>query len=53
MVNGVSTLVPFIIGGGGDPDCTGVDCSSAFGGGKPTINVPTSRTRTYWYQEMD
>ncbi|TAN82290.1 MAG: hypothetical protein EPN14_04165 [Gallionella sp.] len=54
-VNGVATtkLVPFIIGGGGDPNCVGADCGSALGGGKPTINVPTSRTRTYWYQEMD
>jgi len=23
------------------------------GGAKPTINVPTSRTRTYWYREID
>lgn len=55
MVNGVATtkLVPFIIGGGGDASCTTADCSSALGGGKPTINVPTSRTRTYWYQEID
>ncbi|MDO8812676.1 MAG: PilC/PilY family type IV pilus protein [Gallionella sp.] len=54
-VNGVTTtkLVPFVIGGGGDPDCVGADCSSALGGGKPTISVPTSRTRTYWYQEID
>lgn len=49
----VPSLVPFIIGGGGDPDCVGADCSSALGGAKPTISVPTSRTRTYWYQEMD
>lgn len=47
------SLVPFIIGGGGDPACVGADCSSALGGSKPTINVPTSRTRTYWYQEVD
>jgi len=47
------SLVPFIIGGGGAPDCVGVDCTSALGGAKPTISVPTSRTRTYWYQEID
>ena len=52
-VNGVAMLVPFIIGGGGDPTCVGADCSSALGGGKPTISVPTSRSRTYWYREMD
>ena len=54
-VAGESTpsLVPFIIGGGGDPSCVGADCGSAIGGGKPTINVPTTRTRTYWYQEVD
>lgn len=45
-------LVPFLIGGG-NPDCVGSDCSSALGGQKPTISVPTSRTRTYWYQEID
>jgi type IV pilus assembly protein PilY1 len=54
-VNGVAStrLVPFLIGGGGDPNCVGADCMSALGGGKPTISVPTSRSRTYWYQEMD
>ncbi|HEU0220452.1 MAG TPA: PilC/PilY family type IV pilus protein [Gallionella sp.] len=45
-------LVPFLIGGG-NPDCVGSDCSSALGGQKPPISVPTSRTRTYWYQEID
>lgn len=58
MVDGVATsvLVPFIIGGGGgagNKNCTGADCKSAFGGGKPPISVPTSRTRTYWYREVD
>ncbi|MDD5299887.1 MAG: PilC/PilY family type IV pilus protein [Gallionella sp.] len=47
------SLVPFVIGGGGDPGCVGADCSSALGGAKPSINVSTSRTRTYWYQEVD
>lgn len=56
--NGVETTVtvPFIIGGGGgagNNNCTGADCKSAFGGGKPPISVPTSRTRTYWYREVD
>lgn len=45
--------VPFCIGCGGDTSCTGSDCESALGGAKPTISVPTSRTRTYWYQEVD
>lgn len=54
-VQGESTdsSVPFCIGCGGNPSCVGVDCNSALGGGKPPINVPTSRTRTYWYQEID
>jgi type IV pilus assembly protein PilY1 len=55
LVEGESTpsLVPFIIGGGGDPNCTGPDCASALGGGKPKINVSTKRTKTHWYQEID
>jgi len=54
-VQGESTpsLVSFIIGGGGDPGCVGADCGSAIGGGKPIITVPTTRRRTYWYQEVD
>lgn len=53
-VNGVATnfLVPFVIGGY-DPTCVGADCSSSLGTIKPTITVPTSRSRSYWYQEMD
>lgn len=47
------TQVPFCIGCGGNPDCTGADCKSAVGGGKPPIDVPTSRSRTYWYLEVD
>jgi len=47
------SLVPFIIGGGGNPDCVGPDCASALGGAKPEINVSTSRRRTYWYQRTD
>ncbi len=47
-VNG--TLVPFIIGAGGDATCTSADCKSAVGGGKPTISVSTKRSRTYWYK---
>lgn len=55
IVNGETTPtpVPFCIGCGGNPDCTGPDCKSAVGGGKPPINVPTSRSRTYWYLEVD
>ena len=50
---GTESSVPFCIGCGGNPDCVGVDCKSGLGGGKPPLNVPTSRTRTYWYQEID
>lgn len=52
IVNGVATtrLVPFLIGGGGSPDCVGPDCSSSLGSIKPPINVNTSRRRAYWYK---
>lgn len=33
------------------PPCTGADCKSAFGGQKPPISVPTTRTKNYWYTE--
>jgi type IV pilus assembly protein PilY1 len=50
--DGVVRQVPFIIGGG-IQGCVGADCSggSALGGGRPVINVPTTRTRTYWYRQ--
>jgi len=53
IVNGVETVLPFCIGCGGNPDCVGADCKTAIGGGKPPINVSTSRSRTYWYKESD
>lgn len=48
-------LVPFCIGcgGAGDPDCTGPDCKSALGGGKPPINVSSDRRRTFWSIDKD
>ena len=52
-VNGKDQLIPFCIGCGGNPDCVGKDCKTPIGGGKPTIKVPTSRSRTYWYKESD
>jgi type IV pilus assembly protein PilY1 len=52
-VNGVDKVLPFCIGCGGDPGCVGSDCKTAIGGGKPAINVSTSRSRTYWYKESD
>ena len=52
-VNGTPMVLPFCIGCGGDPGCAGSDCKTAIGGGKPVINVPTSRSRTYWYKESD
>ncbi|MBI5658207.1 MAG: hypothetical protein HZC43_01365 [Nitrosomonadales bacterium] len=49
--DGTITQVPFLIGGG-DQGCVGAACGgSALEGQKPTINVPTTRTRTYWYRE--
>lgn len=51
-IGGVTKQIPFLIGGG-NPDCTGADCGSSLGAGKPPIDVPTSRTRTYWYFEAD
>lgn len=54
-VAGESTpsLVPFVIGAGGNPNCVGADCSSALGGADATVKPPPKRSRTYWYQEMD
>lgn len=53
-IGGQTKQVPFCIGcGNPDSGCTGPDCESALGGGKPPIDVPTSRTRTYWYFETD
>lgn len=51
IVGGVVKQVPFIIGGGGNPNCVGSDCGSALGGQKPPITVSTKRSRTYWYLE--
>ena len=52
---GTESSVPFCIGCGGSGGGSGgvPDCKSALCGNKPPINVPTSRTRTYWYQEID
>lgn len=60
-INGVTKQVPFCIGcggggsgDGGDGGDGGGDCDeSAIGACKPPIDVPTSRTRTYWYMETD
>ena len=52
-VNGVDMILPFCIGCGGSKDCVGSDCKTAIGGGKPPISVSTSRSRTYWYKEVD
>jgi hypothetical protein len=49
-VDGETLVMPFCIGCGGDPDS---GCKSALCGGNPTIDIPTSRTRTYWYKESD
>jgi type IV pilus assembly protein PilY1 len=51
-IGGVPTLVPFLIGGG-KPDCTGPDCTSSLGAGKPPIPIVPVRTRSYWYREHD
>jgi len=53
--NPIVELVPFCIGCGGaaDPNCTGPDCSSALGGGKPNINVSSDRRRTFWSIDQD
>ena len=52
-VNGTTMVLPFCIGCGGDPNAVGSDSKTAIGGTKPTINVSTSRSRTYWYKESD
>jgi type IV pilus assembly protein PilY1 len=49
----VESSVPFCTGCGGSPGCVGADCKAPTGVVDPPIDVPTSRTRTYWYQEID
>lgn len=50
--DGTITQVPVVIGAGsGAEDCKGADCQSSSGVKRPTINVPTTRTRTYWYRD--
>ncbi len=42
--------------GGGASSSPGSDpsgCNTALGACSPPVSVPTSRTRTYWYQEID
>lgn len=53
--NPITELVPFCIGcgGAGNPDCTGPDCKSALGGGKPNISVSSDRRRTFWSIDRD
>ena len=61
-------LLPFCIGcgggtslsspltsptGGGVPVVPPAPCKSALCGGKPPIDISTSRSRTYWYKESD
>jgi type IV pilus assembly protein PilY1 len=51
-VNGVDTVLPFLLGGGNpSPTCEGPDCTSSIGGGKPPIPVPPVRRRVYWYMD--
>ena len=64
-VNGADTVLPFILGGGGgaisgvtgggslDTSCSGPDCKSQLGGGKPKIPIKVKKKRTYWYREVD
>lgn len=48
VVDGVTRQAAFLIGGGDRSGAGGG--GSALEGQKPTINVPTTRTRTYWYK---
>jgi len=52
QVNGQPTLVPFLLGGNpGAASCSGPDCKSSLGGGKPPIPISPIRSRVYWYIE--
>lgn len=54
MKNGALVQVPFLLGGGGDPNtCSGPDCTSSIGGQELNIPVSGTRTRVYWYMELD
>jgi type IV pilus assembly protein PilY1 len=51
-VDGTTATVPFIIGGS-SPGCIGADCSSSIGAQKANIPIKQTRTRAYWYREVD
>jgi type IV pilus assembly protein PilY1 len=49
IVDGQS--IPFLIGGG-NPDGTGPDDTSAIGGQEPPIPITPLRSRIYWYRDL-
>ncbi len=51
-VGGTTATVPFIIGGS-SPGCIGADCSSSIGAQKANIPIKQTRSRAYWYREID
>lgn len=52
IVDGVTTQVPFIIGGGDDGTGT-MKNGSSIAGSDVKIAVPTTRHRTYWHKKLD
>lgn len=51
-VGDTTATVPFIIGGS-SPGCIGADCSSSIGAQKANIPIKQTRSRAYWYREVD
>lgn len=51
-VAGQQVTVPFLIGGS-SPGCIGADCQSSIGAQKANIPIKQTRSRAYWYREVD
>jgi type IV pilus assembly protein PilY1 len=51
-IGGATATVPFIIGGS-SPGCIGADCSSSIGAQKANIPIKQTRSRAYWYRDID
>ena len=51
-IGDTTATVPFIIGGS-SPGCIGADCSSSIGAQKANIPIKQTRSRAYWYRDVD
>ena len=51
-IGGQTVPVPFIIGGSSQ-GCAGADCQSSIGAQKANIPIKQTRSRAYWYRNVD